>query len=354
MHAGDRRLQGEPPRWAGRERPGRHREPVQDRALVPARPVLVAEQEQPALLGGPGGPARVGEEQQAQQAAGLGLLGEQRGEGAREVQGPVAELLTDERVPLAGRVAGAEEQVDGREHAVQALGQLHPARNPVGDPRFGDLLLGPGDPCRHRRLGHQEGPGDVGRGNAADQAQGEGDAGLGGEGGVAAGEHQPEPVVRHRGVGPVQVGRVVRIDGRRLYEQRELAPEGDLATQPVQRPVPRRRGQPRAGPFRDAVPGPGLQRADVRLLRALLRDVQIARDAHRGGQHEGPLGSVGPLQRGSDRVRLHGGRGRIVAGSDQNGFVVASTTGRTSTPPPGAGHSSAISTAWSRSRASTT
>ena len=72
------------------------------------------EQEQPALLGGPGGPARIGEQQQAQQAAGLGLLGEQRGEGARELQRPVAQLRTHERVPLAGRVAGAEQQVDGR------------------------------------------------------------------------------------------------------------------------------------------------------------------------------------------------------------------------------------------------
>ena len=58
---------------------------------------------------------------------------------------------------------------------------------------------------------------------------------------------------------------------------------------------------------------------------------------------------------GSDRVRLHGGRGRLVAGNGQNGLAcVGSTTGRTSTPPKGAGHSLAISTAWSRSRASTT
>jgi len=261
----------------------------------------------------------------------------------------------DQRVPLAGRVAGAEEQVDGGEHAVQALGQLRPVRDPVGDPRFGDLLLGTGDPCRHRRLGHQKGPRHVGRGDAADQAQGEGDAGLGGEGGVAAGEHQAEPVVRHR-VEPVEVGRVVRVDGRRLHEQRDLAPEGDVATQPVQHLVPRRRRQPRPRSRRDALPGPGLQRADVGLLRALLREVQVTRDAHRCGQHEGPLGAVGLRQRASDRVRLHGGRGRLlVMGSGQNGFAcVGSTTGRTSTPPKGAGHSLAISRAWSRSRASTT
>ena len=63
---------------------------------------------------------------------------------------------------------------------------------------------------------------------------------------------------------------------------------------------------------------------------------------------------VGLHQRGSDRVRLDGERGRLVAGSDQNGFVDGSTIGRTSTPPPEAGHSLPISTAWSRSRASTT
>ena len=42
--------------------------------------------------------------------------------GATQLDG-----CTDERIPLAGRVAGAEEQVDGGEHAVQALGQLRPA-----------------------------------------------------------------------------------------------------------------------------------------------------------------------------------------------------------------------------------
>lgn len=83
-------------------------------------------------------------------------------------------------------------------------------------------------------------------------------------------------------------------------------------------------------------------------------DVSVDRDAHRGGQHAGPLGAVALHQRGSDRVRLLGGRGRLVAGSDQNGFVDGSTIGRTSTPPPEAGHSLPISTAWSRSRASTT
>ena len=65
------------------------------------------------LLGGPPG---IGEEQQAQKPAGLGLLREERGEGAREVQGAIAELLADDGVPLAGRLPGAEEQMDGGGH----------------------------------------------------------------------------------------------------------------------------------------------------------------------------------------------------------------------------------------------
>lgn len=85
-------------------------------------------------------------------------------------------------------------------------------------------------------------------------------------------------------------------------------------------------------------------------MSATIRIVPTSISAH------GPLGVMGLRQRGSDRVHLHGGRGRLVAGTDQNGFVTGSTSGRTSTPPPGAGagHSLAISIAWSRSRASMT
>jgi len=351
--AGDRRLQGEAPRRAGCQCPGRRREPLEDGALVPPCPVLICEEQEPTLLVGAGGPAGVREKQQTEETAGLGLLGQQRGQCAGEVKRPVAQVLPDECVPLAGGVARAEEQMDGGENAVQSLGQLDPVRHPVGDACFGDLLLGTGDPRGHRRLGHEEGACDIGGGNTADQAEREGDSRLGCEGGVATREHQSEAIIRH-GVTALLVDGIVRVDARGLHEKREFAPEGDFPAQTVERLIPCGRRQPGARPLRDAVPSPGLQRADVGLLRALLREIQVAGHAHCGGQHEGPLRAVGLRQRGNDRVRLPGGRGRLVARSDQNGFVVGSTTGRTSTPPPGAGQSFPISTAWSRSRASTT
>lgn len=95
---------------------------------------------------------------------------------------------------------------------------------------------------------------------------------------------------------PVSMSAITAECARSLYKQRERALGGGLTMRPVQRLVPRRRGQPRAGPLRDAVPGPGLERADVRLLRALLGDVLVACDAHHGGQHDGPLGAVGRRQ----------------------------------------------------------
>jgi len=98
------------------------------------------------LLVGPGGPARVGEEQQAQQAAGLSLLEESS--TSRVSARCRARSQSSSRTsasPLGGRVADAEEQVDGGEHAVEALGQLRPkALRPAGSPMASDMPRGAG------------------------------------------------------------------------------------------------------------------------------------------------------------------------------------------------------------------
>ena len=75
------------------------------------------------------------------------------------------------------------------------------------------------------------------------------------------------------------------------------------------------------------------------LLDALLGQVDAARDPHRRGEDEAPLATV--------RV---GDRGRDVGCRAHPPDV--SRTGRTSTPPCGAGHSLATARAWSRSAAS--
>src|SRR4029453_14837548 len=97
----------------------------------------------------------------------------------------------------------------------------------------------------------------------------------------------------------------------------------------VERLALRGGGEPGAGLAGHAVAGPGVQRGDVRLLDALLRDVEVAGDARRRGESEGPLATV--------RVH-HGpfGRGRAVVASAHS--AGGSNSGRTSAPPsPGAG-----------------
>ncbi len=77
------------------------------------------------------------------------------------------------------------------------------------------------------------------------------------------------------------------------------------------------------------------------------RDVEVPGDAHRRGEHEGPLAPVRVRQYLGDRTDR---RGQAVSGPLAAG---GSKTGRISTPPNGAGVSLPISRAWSRSRAST-
>ena len=151
------------------------------------------------------------------------------------------------------------------------------------------------------------------------------------EEGASAGWQQVK-ISRRRSSGDV-VGLLV--GERRLDEQRERAREGRVAPAQVERAPPRDGRQPRARVLRHAGALPAAQRALVGVLHALLGDVEVARDAHRRGEHEGPLATV----RGGDRGgRLH---------AQSNTMI-----GRTSTPPATTGICLATAIAASRSAAS--
>jgi hypothetical protein len=117
---------------------------------------------------------------------------------------------------------------------------------------------------------------------------------------VTAGEDQPQPLVRHDVLRIlserfVHAGRLQDHLVNRLLEfdqQRQLGAERLLAPQRVHSPALGRGGEPGGRVLWDAVAGPGDQRLGVRLLHALLAQVEIARDAHRRGQHQGPLATV--------------------------------------------------------------
>ena len=93
---------------------------------------------------------------------------------------------------------------------------------------------------------------------------------------------------------------------------------------------------------RYAAIGPGREGLGVRVLDALLGEIDVAGDPHRRGEHERPLATV----------RLGHRRGH--AGTVHRRAQSKTLTGRTSTPPNGAGTCLASAIASSRSAASTT
>ena len=159
--------------------------------------------------------------------------------------------------------------------------------------RGGDLLLGAGDPRGHGGLRHQERAGHLGRGQPAHQPQGEGDLSLARQGLVAAGEDQPQPVV---------VTQAVLGSGYRLFgnDQRQPAAEHRLAAQHIQGPMPRDAGQPGTRPVGDPGLRPGLRGLRVRVLGALLGEIEVPGQLGGAGQHPGPLAAVRLCDRRDD------------------------------------------------------
>ena len=104
---------------------------------------------------------------------------------------------------------------------------------------------------------------------------------------MAAGEDQPQPVVREPD-SPASPGPASVV----LDEQRQRPAQRRLAAGAGRGRGAARRGQPGAGLRRDAALRPGREGRGVRVLDALLGEVEVAGDAHRRGEHEGPLATV--------------------------------------------------------------
>ena len=176
----------------------------------------------PRLVGA-GRAAGVVDHQQREQPERLALGGQQRDDEARELQRAGGEVGAHQLAARRRGVARRVQQVDDREDGVETRRQLLRLRHGVRDVRGGDLLLGPRQAGRHRRLGDEEGPRDVRRRDAADQPQRQGDLRLGRERRMAAGEDQPQPVVGDGGIVHGH-GRLRRLG---LDQQRQL---GSVAT----------------------------------------------------------------------------------------------------------------------------
>ena len=71
-------------------------------------------------------------------------------------------------VRIGGPMAAGEDQVDGCQHRREALGQLGPRRDAVGDARVANLPLRPHQPLGHGRLRHEKRVRGLGGAEAAD------------------------------------------------------------------------------------------------------------------------------------------------------------------------------------------
>ena len=172
--------------------------------------------------------------------------------------------------------------------ALQAVGELGAAGNPVGGVVVAQLALGPHDALGHRRLGHEEGPGDLGGVEAAEQAQREGDLGVGRQRRVAAEEHQPQLVVgddvdEQVEVGELGVGVGFHVVGVQSVSSEVAVVAGGLPAQAVDGPVAGGGRDPAAGVRRHALGRPPLGGDGERLRDRVLGEVDVAEDTDQGG-----------------------------------------------------------------------
>ena len=208
----------------------------------------------------------------------FGLVGQQTGNQAGQPHRILREVAARRHLRPSAQVALIEHEVQNREHPVHAGHQLGALGHSVRDVRFHDLPFGAHDSLGHRRLGDEKRGRDLLGGESRDCAQRERHLRFLGKGRMAAREDQAQPVVRF--------GRFSR--HRRTLQECDFLRVALVAAQQVDGAAPRRRHQPRAGVVRDSLGRPILQRRDQAVLDDLLRDVEVADEAHhRAGELRG-------------------------------------------------------------------
>ena len=253
VHCGDGRLHAVRARRPDAPRPSQLGLALGDAAPVPAGPVLVLQQHDLALGAEPGGPAAVLQQHQGEQAARLGLVGQQRRPASRASRTPSSHSSSaDQVVAPAGRVALGEHEVHAGQHRRQPLGQQVAGRHPERDVGGADLGLGPAQALGDRRLGLQEGAGDLAGPQPAHESQRQATWAAGGERGVAAREHHPQLVVVHRATS--SSGRAADVARGRLGSPASPGPSATAVARPAS--LAAGAAAPRAAPGRAPGCGP--------------------------------------------------------------------------------------------------
>jgi hypothetical protein len=198
VERGDRRLQLVRPAATPAERRLQGRQALGDRVALPAPAVLLLERHERAGGIDPGGPPRIVQEHQGEQALRFRLLGQQLDQQPAEADRLAAEVGANQAIGLGARVALVEDQVDDAEHGREPLGQQLARRHLERDARIEDLALGAHQPLRRGRLGLEEGAGDLPGRQAAQRAQRQRHLRRLGDRRMAAGEDEAKPIVLDR------------------------------------------------------------------------------------------------------------------------------------------------------------
>jgi hypothetical protein len=242
---------------------------------VPELAVLVVQQDQLAVAKTRLAP-RVVQQHHRQETVDLGLVRQQLSEGARQPDRFCRELVAA-AVPLV------EDEIDDGQDGVDTLLQQLGGRHAERDAGGLDLALGPDEPLGHRALRDQKGACDLIRGESAERAQRERDLRLDVERRMATREDELQPLVRKRRRSHRRLAVLVDSQQRRLGFERAVAPDV------IDGAVARRRDEPRARTGRNAVARPALGGDRERLLRDLLGEVEVAKEADQGGHDAAPF-----------------------------------------------------------------
>ena len=298
---------------ARRRRPASRRmsRPSSISSAIPPAAVGVGEQHLSAggveARAGPG----LGQQDQGQQAGGLGVVGPERraAPGPGAWRGRRARRRAARRPnPRCGPSCRRGGRAPHRRHALldgDVVGKVDAGARP------GDALLGPRQAGRHRRRRDEEGGGDRRRRHAAAEAHRERDLRRRGHRRMAAQHDQPQLVVADR-------RRSTASSAATAAPPRSAPSSPQPAAQVGRgrrtRSMARRRArgqQPRLDRVGDAALGPRLQREQEGVGRRLLGDVDVARHPQRGREHAAPVRAVG-RRRGFRRLGHASGARREV------------------------------------------
>ena len=280
MHRGNRRLQAVRPESPRGQRSLHQRTPFGDQCGIPARPILVVQQNQFSARRAPRRPPRLMQQHQRQQAHDLRLrqqLHQQPTQPNRFAGQVFARQLSAHR----RRIAFVEHQINHPQHAVEALGQFAQAGDLIRDFGVTNLGLGAHDALGNRRRCREKRAGDFLGAQVADFTQGQRHLRIRRQRRVTTGEDQPQAVVFHIFTTPVGLFQFFEL----RQQQRLRGFEAGAAAQHIDGLETPGGHQPGARTVRHAIALPALDCDEERLVQGFFGEIEIPQQANQRRQN---------------------------------------------------------------------